>query len=74
MHDAHYHYSKEKAEQLKARIKAAGGEAMTWQCAVADFAGCEEMIKAVVERYGRLDILVNNAGITRDRMLVKMSE
>lgn len=69
-----YHYSKEKAEQLKARIEAAGGEAMTWQCAVADFAGCEEMIKAVVERYGRLDILVNNAGITRDRMLVKMSE
>lgn len=69
-----YHYSKEKAEQVKTKIEAAGGEAMIWQCHVADYAGCEEMIKGIVEQYGRLDILVNNAGITRDRMLVKMSE
>ena len=69
-----YHYSKEKAEQVKAKIEAAGGKAMIWQCQVSDFAGCEEMVNAVIEQYGRLDILINNAGITRDRMLVKMSE
>lgn len=69
-----YHYSKEKAEQVKTKIEAAGGKAMIWQCHVADYTGCEEMVKMIVEQYGRLDILVNNAGITRDRMLVKMSE
>ena len=49
-----------------------GGVAM--QCDVADFEACENMIKTMIETYGHLDILVNNAGITRDGLLMKMSE
>jgi NAD(P)-dependent dehydrogenase (short-subunit alcohol dehydrogenase family) len=41
---------------------------------VADFAGAERLVREAVESFGRLDILVNNAGITRDRMLVNMTE
>ena len=41
---------------------------------VADFAGAERMVREAVESFGRLDILVNNAGITRDRMIVNMTE
>lgn len=39
-----------------------------------DFESCKEMLDAVVKEHGRLDILVNNAGITRDNLLMKMSE
>jgi NAD(P)-dependent dehydrogenase (short-subunit alcohol dehydrogenase family) len=41
---------------------------------VADFAGAERLVREAVESFGRLDILINNAGITRDRMLVNMTE
>jgi NAD(P)-dependent dehydrogenase (short-subunit alcohol dehydrogenase family) len=41
---------------------------------VADFAGAERLVRETVGTFGRLDILVNNAGITRDRMLVNMTE
>ena len=63
-----------KAEEAKAEIEAHGGEAMLVQGDVANFAIVTELIKRVVEAWGRLDILVNNAGITRDNLLLKMSE
>ena len=40
----------------------------------ADYGACEKMAKDIMETYGHLDILVNNAGITRDDLLMKMSE
>ena len=49
-------------------------EAAAWQCNVADYAACEQMVNGVLEQYKRIDILVNNAGITRDNLLMKMSE
>lgn len=55
-------------------IKANGGNAESVCCNVADFTLCGEMIQSIIEKYGRLDILVNNAGITRDGLLMKMSE
>lgn len=55
-------------------IEAAGGKAAAWQCNVADYAACEQMVNGVLEQYKRIDILVNNAGITRDNLLMKMSE
>ena len=55
-------------------IEAAGGKAEAVQCNVSDFESCGRMMADVVSRYGRLDILVNNAGITRDNLLMKMSE
>lgn len=41
---------------------------------MADYEACEEFIGTVIKEYGRLDILVNNAGITKDGLLMKMSE
>ena len=51
-----------------------GGQAEAIQCSVADFSQSGELIDAIVKKYGRLDILVNNAGITRDNLIMKMSE
>lgn len=51
-----------------------GGEAISLQADVADRLQCEEMIKKVIVEFGHIDILVNNAGITRDGLLVTMSE
>ena len=45
-----------------------------YQCNVADTADTDAMIKEIIKTYGHLDILVNNAGITRDNLLMKMSE
>jgi len=62
------------AQQVVAEIEAAGGAAVANGDDVADFAGAERVVRQALDTYGRLDILVNNAGITRDRMLVNMSE
>lgn len=69
-----YNGSKERAEAVKAEIEAAGGKALIKQCNVADFDACEEMFKEITDELGRVDILVNNAGITKDGLLMKMSE
>ena len=69
-----YNGSKDRAEEVKKEIKAAGGKAEVYQCNVSDFEKCQAFIQDVIKTYGRLDILVNNAGITRDGLLMKMSE
>lgn len=69
-----YNGSKEAAEQTVAEIKAAGGDAVTYQCSVSDYEACGAMITALIKEYTHIDILVNNAGITRDGLLMKMSE
>lgn len=69
-----YNGSKERAEAVVKEIKALGADGCTYQCNVADTEATLAMIKEIIERYGRLDILVNNAGITRDNLIMKMSE
>ena len=69
-----YNGSKEAAEQTVAEIKAAGGDAIAYQCSVSDYEACGAMITALIKEYTHIDILVNNAGITRDGLLMKMSE
>ncbi len=69
-----YNGSKDRAEEGKKEIEAAGGKAEVYQCNVSDFEKCQAFIQDVIKTYGRLDILVNNAGITRDGLLMKMSE
>lgn len=69
-----YNGSKEKAQLTVDAIKAVGGNAVSYGCNVADFTACGEMITSLVKEYGHIDILVNNAGITRDNLLMKMSE
>ncbi len=60
-------------ESLKA-IQAKGVRASAYQSDAKHLASTEWVVNAVVEEFGRVDILVNNAGITRDRLLVRMSE
>lgn len=69
-----YNGSKDAAEQTVAEIKAAGGDAVAYQCSVSDYEACGAMITALIKEYAHIDILVNNAGITRDGLLMKMSE
>ena len=69
-----YAGSKEKAEEVKAEIEADGGEAETVQCNVADFEAYQTFLKDVAKKHGHIDILVNNAGITKDGLLMGMSE
>lgn len=69
-----YNGSKDATEQTVAEIKAAGGDAVAYQCSVSDYEACGAMITALIKEYAHIDILVNNAGITRDGLLMKMSE
>lgn len=66
--------SREQAEEAVKEIEEAGGRAQGIRCDVADFEAVERMLKQIMEEQGRLDILVNNAGITKDNLLMKMSE
>ena len=69
-----YNGSAEAAEAVATDIRSHGGMAETVKCNVADFAESEAFVKAVTGKYGRVDILVNNAGITRDNLIVRMTE
>lgn len=62
------------AEKTAAEFKAQGYEAMAIAANVAKPEEAEAAVKAVVDKYGKLDILVNNAGITRDTLMMKMTE
>lgn len=66
--------SKEKADEVVESIASNGGKAEAMQCDVAVYSETEQLIAAVLDKYGRVDILVNNAGVTRDNLLIKMSE
>jgi 3-oxoacyl-[acyl-carrier protein] reductase len=60
--------------ELESLIVAAGGSAERLACDVGDSEALRGAIEGVAERHGRLDILVNNAGITRDGLILRMSD
>jgi 3-oxoacyl-[acyl-carrier protein] reductase len=61
-------------DELIAEITNAGGKATARACDLADFAAVTAMIEGVAKDLGRIDILVNNAGITRDNLILRMSD
>ncbi len=69
-----YHRSEQAAQEVVSQIKANGGEAAAFQADVSDFQQAQALIKFALETFGDLHILVNNAGITRDTLLMTMSE
>lgn len=69
-----YNGSEQAAKEVVDAIKAQNGEAEAYQCNIADFQKTAEMMNYIIKKYGRIDILVNNAGITKDNLLLKMSE
>lgn len=69
-----YNGSQDRALEVVELIEKNGGKAEAMHCNVSDFESCGEMISKIMEKYGHLDILVNNAGITKDKLLIGMSE
>ena len=69
-----YNGSEAKALAVVEEIEGNGGVAEAIQCGVDEYEKAQELIGGIVKKYGRLDILVNNAGITRDNLIMKMSE
>jgi 3-oxoacyl-[acyl-carrier protein] reductase len=64
----------EYAKQVEADIRALGMKVAFYVSDASSFCSSEEMVTNVIEQFGRIDILVNNAGITRDNLLLRMSE
>ncbi len=62
------------AEAVAEECRALGVEAFAIQGNVACEADAQNLIAQTVERFGRIDVLVNNAGITRDNLMMRMSE
>ena len=69
-----YNGSRERALDVVAEIENNGGQAEAVGCDVADFAACGKLVEEVIAKYGHVDILVNNAGVTRDNLILRMTE
>lgn len=69
-----YNGSKARAEETVQSITEKGGTAWAAQCNVADFEESKQFVDDILKKYGKVDILVNNAGITKDGLILGMSE
>ena len=65
---------KTQAEDTKAECEKLGAKVALSEGDVSKMADCEKLFQTAVDTFGRVDILVNNAGITRDNLLMRMSE
>lgn len=64
-------------EDKQAALKAVGDlgvKVSAYDCDVSDFAAGEAVIKQIIEEFGKIDFLINNAGITRDKLMLNMTE
>ncbi|MDQ1088496.1 MULTISPECIES: 3-oxoacyl-[acyl-carrier-protein] reductase [unclassified Siphonobacter] len=69
-----YLSSVEKGQALEAELAALGVKAKGYRSDASDFKAAEELVAQVVADFGTLDVLVNNAGITKDGLLMRMTE
>lgn len=69
-----YNGSKERAEEVEEEIKSKQGNAIIYQADVSDFEGVKKMVADIKDEFGKIDILVNNAGITKDNLILRMTE
>lgn len=69
-----YSRSVDAAQEVVNHIAGFGGEAIAVQADVADSTQVDRLLTETKEKFGRVDILVNNAGITRDKLILRMSE
>ncbi len=69
-----YRSDEQAAAETVAQVVVAGGEGLAMQGDVGDAGEAEGLVKAALERWGRLDVLVNNAGINRDTLVMRMSD
>ena len=64
----------QEAEKTAGEIEALGRKSLALQVDVADYAKIEEAVNKILDKFTKVDILVNNAGITKDNLLLRMSE
>jgi 3-oxoacyl-[acyl-carrier protein] reductase len=64
----------EEIHQVAEEINCSGGQAVAVVGNVTKMADCETLVDTAVKQFGKIDILVNNAGITKDNLLLRMSE
>tara|TARA_R110001592_G_scaffold237306_6_gene496238 strand:+ start:50938 stop:51681 length:744 start_codon:yes stop_codon:yes gene_type:complete len=69
-----YLSSEEKARKVEEELSAKGGTVKGFRSDAAKMADAEALVEEVVKQFGRIDIIVNNAGITRDGLLMRMTE
>lgn len=69
-----YNSSAQSAEELAKELEFKGVKAKAYQSNAASFKEAQELVDKVNEDFGSIDILVNNAGITKDNLLMRMSE
>ena len=69
-----YRSSEERAKKIEAELQAMGVKAKGYQSDASSYAQAEELVKEVLEEFGQIDILINNAGITRDNLMLRMTE
>lgn len=69
-----YMSSDDKARELEQELSANGGKAKGFKSNAGDFTAAQQLVDDVVKEFGTVDVLVNNAGITRDTLLMRMSE
>lgn len=69
-----YLSSVEKAQALEAELAKNGGEAKGFKSDASDFDQAQSLVDNVLAEFGTIDVLINNAGITRDTLLMRMSE
>ena len=67
-------FVEEAAQAVAAEVVAADGEAVALCGSVSSTEDVDNMVQAALDKFGKIDILVNNAGITRDNLIVRMSE
>ena len=66
--------SADKAKALEEKLSALGVKAKAWKSNAGVFAECETFVNEVLKDFGKVDICVNNAGISRDNLLLRMTE
>jgi 3-oxoacyl-[acyl-carrier protein] reductase len=64
----------EKAEETAKEVRAIGPKAVAVKVDVSNLSDVERMVEAILEKLAKIDILVNNAGITRDKLILRMTE
>ncbi len=64
----------EKAEETAKEVRAIGPKAMAVKVDVANLSDVDRMVAGILEKLAKIDILVNNAGITRDKLILRMTE
>jgi 3-oxoacyl-[acyl-carrier protein] reductase len=69
-----YLSSVEKGQALEDELKALGVKAKGYRSDASDFKAADELITAIITDFGKLDVVVNNAGITKDNLLMRMTE